>query len=356
LLVSRLADRMATCAKEDTVIPLFYAYRCMTVDMISEYAFGKQLGLLDRKDWGKSFYSAWRALWELSGIIRQIPVIMDIFDAMPRWVLQIVNPGALEVLDMKDATDAQMAAILDTDPKVYSQRPFPTVMWEVAQSDILPPKEKTFRRLATDANSILAAGFETTGNVLTLMTYLVLQHKDIHERLKTELKDAIPDENEIPSWQVLEKLPLLSGIVKESFRMAVGAFSRLPRVNQKESVQYKEWTIPAGTAIGMSNLFISMSPDIFPSPTTFDPDRWGAPNSPERRRLERHLHPFGKGSRMCIAPNMAYAELYLTIATIVRRFPNLRVWETSERDMEYVHDYFAGMARHENDGLQVKIG
>jgi len=99
---------------------------------------------------------------------------------------------------------------------VVANLPFP--QWEVAQSDILPPEEKTFRRLATDANSILAAGFETTGNVLTLMTYLVLQHKDIHERLKTELKDAIPDENEIPSWQVLEKLPLLSGIVKESFR------------------------------------------------------------------------------------------------------------------------------------------
>lgn len=47
----------------------------------------------------------------------------------------------------------------------------------------------------------------------------------------------------------------------------------------------------------MSNLFISMSPDIFPSPTTFDPDRWGTPNSPERRRLERHLHPFGKGTK-----------------------------------------------------------
>ena len=26
-LVNRLADRMATCAKEDTAIPLFYAYR-----------------------------------------------------------------------------------------------------------------------------------------------------------------------------------------------------------------------------------------------------------------------------------------------------------------------------------------
>lgn len=59
---------------------------------------------------------------------------------------------------------------------------------------------------------------------------------------------------------------------------------------------------------------------------------------------------------MCVAQNMAYAELYCAAATIFRRFPKMRVWETSPRDMEYVHDYFAGMARHENDGLKVKIG
>ncbi len=94
--------------------------------------------------------------------------------------------------------------------------------------------------------------------------------------------------------------------------MAVGAFSRLPRVNPTEAVQYEKWSIPAGvsvdyhlealtksdfqTAIGMSNLFISMSPTIFPSPKAFNPDRWSTPNSPERRALEKHLHPFGKGS------------------------------------------------------------
>lgn len=59
---------------------------------------------------------------------------------------------------------------------------------------------------------------------------------------------------------------------------------------------------------------------------------------------------------MCVAQNMAYAEIYITIATIFRRFPSLRVWDTSERDMEYVHDYFGGMARHENGGLKVKLG
>jgi cytochrome P450 len=217
-LAKRLADRMAACAARDEVIPLFYAYRCLTVDLISEYAFGKQLGMLDRADWGASFYSAWRALWEMSGLIRQLPAIMAVFQSLPRWVLACVNPRALEVIDMQIATDAQMKAILAADPETFKDRPFPTIMWEVAHHPTLLAEEKTFKRLAVEANNILAAGFETTGNVLTLITYLTLKHPDIHERLKKELADAIPNPDDIPSWQVLEKLPLLSGVVKESLR------------------------------------------------------------------------------------------------------------------------------------------
>lgn len=61
---------------------------------------------------------------------------------------------------------------------------------------------------------------------------------------------------------------------------------------------------------------------------------------------------------MCVAQNMAYAEMYITSATIIRRFPDMRLWDTTKRDMEYVHDYFGGMTRHENGrpGLRVKIG
>ena len=59
---------------------------------------------------------------------------------------------------------------------------------------------------------------------------------------------------------------------------------------------------------------------------------------------------------MCVAQNMAYAEMYDTIAAIIRKFPHLQLWETNSRGMEYVHDYFAGMARHDNGWLKVKIG
>lgn len=216
--MDKLSARMHSCAERNGPIPLFYAYRCLTVDIISDYAYAGQLGMLDRDDWGESFYSAWRSLWEMSGIVRQWPFIMDIFMAMPRWLTALVSPKALEVVDMKTATDEQTRRVLETDPEVYKARPYPTIMWGVANDPSLPPQEKSFERLAVEANSILAAGFETTGGVLSLMTFLVLDHPEIHKRLKEELEAAIPDPDTIPSWQVLEKLPLLSGVVKESLR------------------------------------------------------------------------------------------------------------------------------------------
>lgn len=247
-LINKLSARMAVAGEKDEVVPLFYAYRCLTVDMISEYVFGKQLGVMDREDWGESFYSAWRALWEMSGLIRQVPVIMTIFQSMPRWMLAISNPGALEVIDMQTTTDTETKAMLASDPKIYDAKPFPTVLWEVSRNPSLPAEEKEFKRLAIDANSMIAAGFETSANALAFMTYCVLENPEIHKRLNKELAGAIPDPSKIPSWQTLEKLPFLSAVVKESLRLAVGAFSRLPRINKTDAVQYKEWTIPPGVS------------------------------------------------------------------------------------------------------------
>ncbi|KAL3422991.1 Trichodiene oxygenase 7 [Phlyctema vagabunda] len=352
--VDKLSSRMEKCAADNQSIPLFYAYRCLTVDIISDYAYAGKLGMLDREDWGESFYFAWRALWEMSGLIRQLPWMMDLMEALPRWVTAATNPSALEVLDMISATDEQTRLVLETSPEVYNAKPYPTIMWGIANNPDLPAEEKTFKRLAVEANSILAAGFETTAGILTLMTFLVLDSPEVHSRLKKELEIAIPDPAIVPNWQVLEKLPLLSAVVKESLRLAVGAFSRLPRV-YPEPMQYKDWTIPANTAVGMSNLFISMSPEIFREPEVFNPDRWDLPGTPTRRYLEKHLHPFGGGSRQCVAINMAYAELYSVMATMVRRFPNMVLFETNKRDMEFVHDYFAGQARHERGGLKVKL-
>ncbi|OCK73084.1 cytochrome P450 [Lepidopterella palustris CBS 459.81] len=362
-IVNRLMQRMELCSERDEPIPLFYAYRCMTVDIISEYVFGHQMGMLDRADWGSDFYSAWRSLWELSPTIRQLPFLMDLIMSTPRWITQMTDPRALEVVDLFSYIDRQVKIVLDSDPEKIEAQAQPPVVWELSKSDVLPASEKTFKRLAVEANGMVAAGFETTGGTLTMITYLLLTHQHVFQKLLEELEEAIPDPDNIPNVLVLEKLPYLFAVVKESLRITVGAYSRLSRVNHHESMRYNDWIIPAGTAIGMSALFISHDPLIFPSPFTFNPHRWLEPDGSigaTALRLEHYLVPFGKGPRSCVGLNLAYAELYSVIATVLRRFGRrLELFETAERDMEVVSDYFAGMTRRPNgvegNGLRVKV-
>jgi cytochrome P450 len=102
----------------------------------------------------------------------------------------------------------------------------------------------------------------------------------------------------------------------------------------------------------VSAYFIHMDPSIFPEPHTFNPERWASPDA--RQKLDRYLFSFSRGPRSCQGINLAYAELYSVIATIFRRFPTMELHNTTWRDVELVHDYFAGMSRH-GEGLQVKI-
>lgn len=217
-LSDRLVERMLECKAADKPVPLFLAYRCLTADLISEYIFGRQLGLVNREDFGKAFYVSWRSLWDLSPVIRQLPWMMKVMLGLPRWVTAVASPKALEVLDMQAQIDQWTLEALQNGGKTEDPNKMGTILAALAASDVLPPEEKTFHRLSIDANSLLAAGFETTGAVLTHMTYVILADPERRRKLVKELHDEIPDPADIPTWQSLEKLPYLTAVIKESLR------------------------------------------------------------------------------------------------------------------------------------------
>ena len=51
-------DRFTQSAKDEQIIPLFPAFRCMTLDTISEFAFGKSAGALQLGDYKSSVFEA----------------------------------------------------------------------------------------------------------------------------------------------------------------------------------------------------------------------------------------------------------------------------------------------------------
>jgi cytochrome P450 len=77
---------------------------------------------------------------------------------------------------------------------------------------------------------------------------------------------------------------------------------------------------------------------IFPNSTAFDPDRWFTQDG---NRLDKYLVSFGKGPHNCIGSTFAWAQLYITLAAVHRRF-DLKLEPISDWDMEY-EDHFVGL-------------
>ncbi len=67
----------------------------------------------------------------------------------------------------------------------------------------------------------------------------------------------------------------------------------------------------------MSSILVHKSASIFDDPDTFNPGRWMEKDSKE---LEQWLVSFSRGPRSCLGINLAWCELYLALATTLRKF------------------------------------
>lgn len=125
--------------------------------------------------------------------------------------------------------------------------------------------------------------------------------------------------------------------------------------------------IPPGTPVGMTSVLIHHNESIFPDSHSFVPERWL-----ENPRIEKYLVAFSKGSRQCIGINLAYAELYVTLAAVFRRYgsPGLRaseesvpnddegvfeLYETSIKDVELQADGFVPLRAEGSKGIRIQI-
>lgn len=80
----------------------------------------------------------------------------------------------------------------------------------------LPPEELSLERLKDEAVSIIGAGITSAEWTSTLACFHIINDHHILERLRGELKSAIPDPRHLPFLTVLEKLPYLMACVEES--------------------------------------------------------------------------------------------------------------------------------------------
>jgi cytochrome P450 len=63
---------------------------------------------------------------------------------------------------------------------------------------------------------------------------------------------------------------------------------------------------------------------------------------------------FTRGTRACVGMNLAYAELFLTLAATFRRF-DLELYETTIDDIRMAKDGFVAYPKPESKGVRIRV-
>ncbi|MEV4799979.1 cytochrome P450 [Nonomuraea sp. NPDC049421] len=142
---------------------------------------------------------------------------------------------------------------------------------------------------------LLIGGHETTANMISLGTYLLLEEHP-------EAAQALREHPEKAEHAVEELL--------RYFTIAEFAMARVTL----EDVELSGTVIPAGSGVLMLANAGNRDPEVFEDPERFDIER-GARN---------HL-AFGYGAHQCLGQNLARVELEIFFSTLFRRVPTLRL-------------------------------
>ena len=162
--------------------------------------------------------------------------------------------------------------------------------------------------------TIFLAGYETVANALTWTWYLLSQNPEVEQKLHAELREVL--RSDLPSLADYPNLGYTEQVFAESMRLyppawAMGRMSNRP-------VTLGPYRIPPGAHFFFSQYILSRTPEYYPDPLRFDPDRFTPQNSASRPRFA--YFPFGGGSRQCIGESFAWMEGVLTLATIAQRW------------------------------------
>lgn len=169
-------------------------------------------------------------------------------------------------------------------------------------------------QLLDESLILFVAGHETTANAFAWIWYLLSQHPEAVEQIRTEVATVLGDRQ--PTFEDVPKLEYTLQVVEESMRLYPPAW-----ITDRVAVEDDEVNgvpIPKGTVVIAYIYGAHHAAEQWENPEKFDPSRFA-----KEQKKERHSFaylPFGGGPRLCIGNNFALMEMQLALARMVPRY------------------------------------
>ncbi|KAK1059369.1 Lanosterol 14-alpha-demethylase [Friedmanniomyces endolithicus] len=197
--------------------------------------------------------------------------------------------------------------------------------------------------------ALLMAGQHSSSSTASWIILRLATRPDIQEELLQEQRKVIGfDDNgsmKDLTYDGLNRLPLLSQVVKETLRLHTSIHSILRAVKQPMHVEGTPYTIPPTHSLLATPGVTARTAAHFPEPMLWEPHRWDdSPSSKYAVLSPSHLKegvveekedygygeiskgtaspylPFGAGRHRCIGEQFAYMQLQTVLGTLIRDF------------------------------------
>lgn len=168
-------------------------------------------------------------------------------------------------------------------------------------------------RLISECLTFFGAGYETTAAALSWTWYLLCQHPEIYQRVRSEVDTVL--QGRTPTYADLAHLPYCLQVFKEVIRLYPPSYVICRHT--LDDVQIDGYRVPKDWTIIIAPYTLHRREESFPEPEKFDPERF----QPEREKnLPRYAYlPFGAGPHVCIGQHFAMMEGHLLLATLAQR-------------------------------------
>ncbi|NXL85437.1 CP3AL protein, partial [Alectura lathami] len=159
------------------------------------------------------------------------------------------------------------------------------------------------------------AGYEPTSNTLCYLAYELATHPDVQQKLVDEIDTVLPNKAPL-TYEAIMQLEYLDMAVSETLRLfPLGG--RLERTCKKD-VEINGVTIPKGTIVVIPPYTLHHSPEYWPDPEEFRPERFSKEN---KETIDPYTYlPFGAGPRNCLGMRFAFLTLKVAITILLQHF------------------------------------
>ncbi|GAB1217088.1 hypothetical protein ATERTT37_006311 [Aspergillus terreus] len=242
----KLFQHLVNFHRTQEVVRLDSAFVALTSDIISAYCYGESGNFLDDPSFRSDIRASVVDAASICHLARFLPFLQPLIQSVPEGILRALMPGKTALLDFEHSLASKASkALHEGKPSAAAEE----TIYDRLTDKSVPPEERSLCRIQDESSLVLAAGTETTARILTIAIYYLSRDQSMLDKLRAELKQALPTPTSLTTWVQLEKLPYLTAVVRESLRLGFGITCRLPRVAPEEVLRYKGYEIPPGVSL-----------------------------------------------------------------------------------------------------------